>query len=138
AIAIRIACARCQPSVCRLRWGRISKSRDAEVSRRALFAIACATALSRWLVRARIPDDYDSFSFLLGMRDDWNLALFQPQFPGYPVYVALGRGLIRLGVPAMAAPTLIAAIASGVTVVALARIAEHLGGARAAYATVAL
>jgi hypothetical protein len=108
------------------------------VSRKVLLAIGCATALGRWLLRARLPDDYDSFSFLLGMRDDWNLALFQPQFPGYPVYVALGRALIRLGVPAMAAPTLIAAIASGVTVVALARIAEHVGGVRAAYATAAL
>jgi hypothetical protein len=101
-------------------------------------AIGLATALGRFLLRARGPDDYDSFSFLLGIREQWDLAQFQPQFPGYPVYVALGRTLVWLGVPANVAPTLIAAVASGVTAVALAIIAERIGGRRAALTTAAI
>ena len=101
-------------------------------------AIGLATALGRFLLRARGPDDYDSFSFLLGIRDRWDLAQFQPQFPGYPVYVGLGRALSWLGVPASEAPTLIAAVASGATAIALALIAEKLGGRRAALTTAAI
>jgi hypothetical protein len=100
-------------------------------------AVGCLAALVRLLLRARTPDDYDSWSFLLGMRDEFDLASFQPQFPGYPVYVGLGRALIRLGTPPFLAPTLISSIASGATCAALAFIAHRLAGMRAALATAA-
>jgi hypothetical protein len=103
-----------------------------------LSAIGGVVIASRWLLRALGPDDYDSFSFLLAIRDRFDLAHFQPQFPGYPVYVEAGRLLVRLGVPALDAGTGIAALASGATAVGLAIIAGRLGGRAAALATAGL
>ncbi len=106
-----------------------------------LAAIGVTVALSRWMYRARGPDDYDSFSFLLGMRDQFDLARFQPQFPGYPVYVFLGRALIGAGIAPLDAATGITAAASGATAIALAVLAESIHGGhghRAAVVTAAL
>jgi hypothetical protein len=106
--------------------------------RLALGALAAAVVASRWLLRARVPDDYDSFGFILGMSGDYDLARFQPHFPGYPVYVALGAALCRLGAPALAAATAISALASGVAALCLAICAERFAGPRAAVIVVAL
>src|SRR5277367_6222085 len=62
-----------------------------------LSAGALVTFLTRWLVRPAFPDDYDSINFLFGMSRGYDLAQFQPQFPGYPVFVALGHALHGLG-----------------------------------------
>ena len=42
-------------------------------------------------------DDFDSYSFALAL-DDYDLALQQPQPPGFPVYIALAR-ILRLICP---------------------------------------
>lgn len=101
-------------------------------------SIGLAVALSRFLLRARWPDDYDSFGFLLSVRDSFDLSAFQPQFPGYPVYVAAASGLVRLGVPPLSALEAISALASGATASALAVIANEAAGLRAAAVTCAL
>ncbi|HOU15106.1 MAG TPA: hypothetical protein PKZ84_18505 [Anaerolineae bacterium] len=62
-------------------------------------------------------DDFDSYSFALAL-DDFNLELQQPQPPGFPVYVFLGRLLYRVTGSATAALTLLSAL-SGAGVVAL-------------------
>lgn len=62
-------------------------------------------------------DDFDSYSFALAL-DDFNLELQQPQPPGFPVYVFLGRVLYRVIGSATAALTLLSAL-SGAGVVAL-------------------
>ncbi len=49
-----------------------------------------------------IADGYDGIGFVLALRD-FDLLRFQPQPPGYPLYVALGRLLTHLGLqPALA------------------------------------
>lgn len=90
--------------------------------------LGAMVALSRWLARARTPDGFDSIDFLLGMSRRFDLATLQPHFPGYPVYVALGAALCRLGVPALAAATAISSLAAGVSALALAVCAERLAG----------
>lgn len=62
-------------------------------------------------------DDFDSYSFALAL-DNFNLQLQQPQPPGFPVYVFLGRLLYRVTGEATAALTLLSAL-SGAGVVAL-------------------
>jgi hypothetical protein len=97
-----------------------------------------AVVLSRWLLRAQVADDYDSFGFLLGISQKYDLARFQPQFPGYPVYVALGAALHRLGLSALPAAEAISAVASGVGGAGLAICARSLAGARAGITVLAL
>ncbi len=62
-------------------------------------------------------DDFDSYSFVLAL-DDFNMELQQPQPPGFPVYVFLGRMLYRVTGAATAALTLLSAL-SGAGVVLL-------------------
>ncbi len=62
-------------------------------------------------------DDFDSYSFALALAD-FNLELQQPQPPGFPVYVFLGRLLYRVTGSATTALTLLSAL-SGAGAVAL-------------------
>lgn len=116
----------------------ISLSMSPGRERWLLGGLTGAVVLSRWLLRAEVPDDYDSFGFVLGMGRKYDLGLFQPQFPGYPVYVALGAGFCRLGVPALAAAAAISSVASGVSGAGLAICARRLAGTGAAVAVLAL
>ncbi|HTY95871.1 MAG TPA: hypothetical protein VMB91_02440 [Solirubrobacteraceae bacterium] len=103
-----------------------------------LMAGGGAVGLSRWLVRPPLPDDYDSINFLFGISRQYDLALFQPQFPGYPVFIAAGTALHHLGLSALAAAELVSAVASGLTAVALGLLAWRLGGKGAAVAAMLL
>ena len=62
-------------------------------------------------------DDFDSYSFALAL-SDFDLELQQPQPPGFPVYVFLGRMLYRITGNARAALTWVSAL-SGAGVVVL-------------------
>ncbi len=99
--------------------------------------MALLVALFRWLVRAQVADDYDSMNFLLGI-SHYDLAKFQPQFPGYPVFVALGAGLHRLGLAPLTALVAISCVASGLSALGIAVIAWRLAGRRAAFASLSL
>ncbi len=76
-------------------------------------AAAVAVALCRFATRAHGPDSYDAVGFLRAV-DDFDLAKFQPHFPGYAVYVALCK-LTR-------SPELVSAVATGATALALYRL----------------
>lgn len=97
-----------------------------------LGALAALVALSRWLLHPAAPDDPDALNFTLGMARGFDLARLQPHFPGYPVYMALGIGLTRLGVPALTAATAISAVASGAAALGLSLIAARLAAVRLA------
>jgi hypothetical protein len=101
-----------------------------EVDRHAwtLVALGAVVVLSRWLWRANVADGFDSINFLLGMSKGFDMAHFQPHFPGYPVYVALGALLCRLGLRALTAATAISSMAAGASGVGLAICAERLAG----------
>lgn len=62
-------------------------------------------------------DDFDSYSFALAL-EDFDLELQQPQPPGFPVYVFVGRLLYHITGSATVALTLLSAL-SGAGVVAL-------------------
>jgi hypothetical protein len=80
---------------------------------------------SRFAFRGRVPDDYDSFGFVLAL-DRFDLARLQPHFPGYPVYVALGK-IAHSFLPALTAAQCVSAVASSAMAIALYVIAERRG-----------
>ncbi|MHB8419684.1 MAG: hypothetical protein ACYDCL_16530 [Myxococcales bacterium] len=100
--------------------------------------LGAAVALSRFLLRAREPDGFDSINFLLGMSKGLDMAKLRPHFPGYPVYVALGALLVRLGLPALTAATAISSVAAGLAGVGLAVCADALYGPGAGVAALLL
>lgn len=63
-------------------------------------------------------DDGDSYNFALALRQ-FNLKLYQPQPPGFPVYIALGRLALRLYGDPLSALTLISALSGVVTALAI-------------------
>ncbi len=87
--------------------------------------VALLIGASRFAFRGRVPDDYDSIGFVLAL-DHFDVAKLQPHFPGYPVYVALGK-LAHLMMPALTAAQLVSALASSATAVALYVIGERRG-----------
>ncbi|MGZ3408531.1 MAG: hypothetical protein ACXVAN_18905, partial [Polyangia bacterium] len=87
--------------------------------RLALAAAVVVVAVLAWVGRARVPDGWDAIGFLRAVHD-FDLAAFQPHFPGYPVYVALCK-LVR-------SPALVSAIATAATALALWRLAAHRAG----------
>jgi hypothetical protein len=91
----------------------------------------------RWLCRARVPDDYDAIGFVRAV-GDFDLARLQPHFPGYPVFVALGKIAHALPLSALDALCLVSATAAAVTAFALWRIGARLGGVRAGAVGLAL
>jgi hypothetical protein len=88
-------------------------------------------AASRWLARARVPDDYDSIGFVRALVH-FDMAALQPHFPGYPVYVALGRAAVATGLSPLAAATLISSLAAGATAAAVWQLARVAASTRAA------
>lgn len=93
---------------------------------------------ARWLARPSAPDGFDAYGFVLAIGDRFDLASFQPQFPGYPIVVALGKALHALGLDALSAATAVSALASAVAAVALAYCALKLAGPAAAWGVAAL
>ncbi len=58
--------------------------------------------LTRFAAMQPYLGDLDATNFALGLRN-FDLARFQPHFPGYPVYMACARALYTFGLPAPAA-----------------------------------
>ena len=81
--------------------------------RLALAAAVVAVAALRWSTRGYAADSWDALGFLRAVHD-FDLAAFQPHFPGYPVYVALCK-LAR-------SPQGVSAAASGAAALALWRL----------------
>ncbi len=106
----------------------MSSARLSIVQRAALAAICLASCVA---LRATVPDDYDSIGFVLGIGDVFDMARFQPHFPGYPVFVGAGRSLASLGLSPMVAATTLSAFGSAVTLFAVAGIAAEQAGMRA-------
>jgi hypothetical protein len=106
--------------------------------RTALVALAAlGVGASRCALRARVPDDYDAIGFVRAL-GDYDLGALQPHFPGYPVYVALGR-LAHIFFPsALDSAEAVSALAAAVTVLGLWRIGDGLGGVYAAMLAVGL
>jgi hypothetical protein len=101
---------------------------------RRLYVAAAALAIggARLWLRARVPDDYDSIGFVASL-DDFNLSKFQPQFPGYPVYVALGRAVHAVvGSPLLSAE-LVSAAAGAAAAPGVFALGRRAGGEAAGW-----
>lgn len=84
-----------------------------------------------------LPDDEDGVNFILGVKD-YNPVFHQPHFPGYPVYVALGK-IIALWAPSPElALGLVSIIASALSVWVVSCIARSETGAWGGIAASAL
>jgi len=88
-------------------------------SDRAFMALAVlAFVVTRVAAMQPYLGDLDSVNFALALRE-FDLAHYQPHFPGYPVYVALARPLYALGVPAPTALELPAVLLGAISTVGL-------------------
>src|SRR5258706_14028443 len=88
---------------------------------------ATAVFVARFALRARVPDDYDAIGFVRAL-DDFDLARLQPHFPGYPVYVALGRAVHAAVADPLTAATPVSAAGSGATTFGVWRVARAAAG----------
>jgi hypothetical protein len=105
----------------------------------AVAAASLAVGVTRWLGRARVPDDYDSIGFVRAI-ERFDLAELQPHPPGYPVYVALCKAMHAV-VPALGdlgAACAVSAIAAAVTAAALFVLVSTLANRRAGAVAIAL
>lgn len=99
-------------------------------------AAALALAL-RLLFRIDYAEEVDSIRFILAL-DRFDMTAYQPHFPGYPIFVLLGKGAnLLLGDP-VAALALVCALCGGLLVVPVALLVRELFGARAAWVTLPL
>ena len=69
------------------------------------------------------PEGWDAVDFVLAVEDEYDLRRYQPHFPGYPLYVLLGRLVAATGVEAEAALRGLQALAGAALVVPLCGLA---------------
>ncbi len=79
-------------------------------------ALLLGTLFLYMAFRSASLDDFDSYSFALAL-DHYNLPFQQPHPPGFPLYIALGRGLAYLLGEATVALTTLSALAGAGSVV---------------------
>jgi len=91
------------------------------------FIAAVLLAASPW------PDDHDGVNFLLGV-DRFDPARHRPHFPGYPVYIALGKFFAPLAGSAERALIAVSALSAAGCVALVYAIARNVSGARGALA----
>jgi hypothetical protein len=95
-------------------------------------AAALAIGGARLWLRAPVPDDYDSIGFVRAL-DDFDLAKFQPQFPGYPVYVALGRAVHALVRSPLVSAEMVSAAAGVAAALGVFALGRRAGGEAAGW-----
>ena len=91
------------------------------MSRKTFSVAAGAAALFLLLHLPYLPkslEDVDSINFALGVRD-FNVAHHQPHPPGYPVFMALAKGLHAAGASEVHSLALVSVISGSIGVVAL-------------------
>ncbi len=87
--------------------------------------------------RRTVADGYDGVGFVLALQR-LDLARFQPQPPGYPLFVGLGRLVQALGVPPGAALAVVSALLLGLGIGALAAAVKRWAGPVAGWLSAAL
>jgi Dolichyl-phosphate-mannose-protein mannosyltransferase len=83
------------------------------------------TVLSRIPFQSRILDSTDAVNYALALHQ-FNISLHQPQPPGYPVYILLGRALNLILQNDLASLVWLSAIFSGLSVVMLYLVGRRL------------
>lgn len=94
------------------------------------FAIGLGVVLSRWPFQATLLDSYDAVSYALAL-DHFDMRLHQPQPPGYPLYILLGRAFDLILHDHLAALVWLSAVFSGFAVIAIYLAGREMAGRRA-------
>src|SRR5688572_22133553 len=98
----------------------------APVTRRALPVVGLVVAAGvRWVTASRALDEVDAVHFVGGV-ESYAVAHMRPHFPGYPVYVWIGKGARWLVGDPLVGLHLIAVVASTLTAVPLGMAAARL------------
>src|SRR5262249_17022711 len=99
-------------------------------TRRAALIAGVVTAIARLPFAARRMWDHDSIQFALGV-ERYDLAAHHPHPPGYPLYIAILKGLAASGVSSLrgmvALSILAEAIGAGLMVLLVARLVGEGG-----------
>jgi hypothetical protein len=100
-------------------------------------ALGGATLLSRWPFQATLLHTFDSVNYALAL-GHFDMRLHQPQPPGYPLYILLGRAFNLFFQDDRAALVWLSTIASGLAVVAIYLAGRAMFGRRVAIFTALL
>jgi len=92
--------------------------------------VGLVTAFSRWPFQATLLDSYDAVNYALAL-DHFDMRLGQPQAPGYPLYIVLGRAFNLLFNDHRAALVWLSTVFSGLAVIAIYLIGREMFGRRA-------
>jgi len=76
------------------------------------------TVLSRWLFQVTLLNNFDAVNYALAL-GHFDMSLHQPQPPGYPLYILLGRAFNLIFHDHLAALVWLSAVSSGLGVVAI-------------------
>jgi transmembrane protein TMEM260 (protein O-mannosyltransferase) len=110
--------------------GRAEGTRPAVSSSAAPLIAAVAVVLaSRWWAQPPHLDSLDALLFVRGVRS-YSVAALRPHFPGYPVYIAVGKLLQWAGLPAADALRLVSALASALCAPLLMDLSARAAGRR--------
>lgn len=85
------------------------------------------TAVSRLVFRSRVPFNWDAVQYVLALRQ-FDIAAHQPQPPGNPLYILLGRGFHRIIADPNAALVALSIVASVLAVWGTAVLGARLAG----------
>jgi hypothetical protein len=88
------------------------------------------TVLSRWPFQVKLLDNFDAVNYALAL-DHFDMRLHQPQPPGYPLYILLGRAFNLVFHDHLAALVWLSTILSGLGVVAIYLVGREMFGRRA-------
>ena len=88
------------------------------------------TVLSRWPFQVTLLDSFDAVNYALAL-DHFDMRLHQPQPPGYPLYILLGRAFNLAFHDHLVALVWLSAVFSGLGVVAIYLAGREMFGRRA-------
>jgi len=88
------------------------------------------TILTRWPFQASILDSFDAVNYALAI-EHFDMRLAQPQAPGYPLYIVLGRAFNLIFQDHLTALVWLSALFSGLAVIAIYLAGKEMFGRRA-------
>jgi uncharacterized membrane protein len=110
-------------------FSKLERWQDAEIW--LVGAIGIATILSRLPFQINFPNSFDAINYMLAL-DHFDIRIGQPQAPGYPLYIMLGRIFNLLLQDRLNALVWVSTVFSGLGVIAIYLMAREMYGRRVA------
>jgi hypothetical protein len=108
------------------RWLELDNVSD----RRIAIAIGLGVILSRWPLQVALLDSFDAVNYALAL-DHFDMRLHQPQPPGYPLYILLGRAFNLILHDHLAALVWLSTVFSALAVIGIYVAGREMFGRRA-------